>query len=71
MDTFTADEIDRNDRVLLPGDDMPYLVDRAWTATDGMVYVQLSSGDEEQFYRDDIFQQHPITGTISRVTNHA
>lgn len=66
MQTIVAADIDRNDRVRLPGDDLPYLVDHAWTATDRMVYVQFSSGDEEQFYPDDLFDADPITGTFTQ-----
>lgn len=64
METIVAADIDRNDRMMLPGDNLPYLVNHAWSATDGMVYVQFSSGDEEQFYPDDLFDADPITGTF-------
>jgi hypothetical protein len=52
-DTITASDLDRNDRIKLHTDDFPELVDRAWLATDGMIYVDFASGDQEQFRPDE------------------
>lgn len=67
MEIIRADEIVRHDRIRFDGEDLPYLVDRAWTATDGMVYVDFSSGDQKQFYPGDRFWEHPATGTLFRL----
>ncbi|MFE9406866.1 hypothetical protein ACFYNY_34725 [Streptomyces sp. NPDC006530] len=41
----TADSLTRNDRVVIPGDELPYLVDAVTDAPDGGVRVTYSSGD--------------------------
>jgi hypothetical protein len=58
MNTITAEEIEAGDSIIPTGDQTPQPVQNAWTASDGMVYVEFTTGAYDQLYRDDVVTLH-------------
>lgn len=53
VETVTASELGRNDRVVIHDDEMPYLVDSARDTERGTVLVAYSSGDVIEYAATD------------------
>ncbi|MFD9692253.1 hypothetical protein ACFWXO_41555 [Kitasatospora sp. NPDC059088] len=53
MINVTAASLRRNDRIVLHGDELPYLVDDVVDIPNGRVRVTFSSGDEVEYAAED------------------